>query len=165
MSILSHLVCDGSCTNRIFHNVSFRSLKVKHYTLFGNFGSYPFFVPEDSSLTRTKVEHRDEHDSPPHQENPRPSTPDESFSLSAEVPGPSQTRAHIGKNNWNYCLVQVGDVCLPERLSSQITQLNDHSQVSSLVTINDIAIIVLLFIKPLYIQTETYRNRLGCQVH
>ncbi|XP_074512903.1 uncharacterized protein LOC141781218 [Sebastes fasciatus] len=62
----------------------------------------------EPSLTSSTVEHGDGCDAPLLQENPGPSTTEESnFSLSAEVPGPSQTSADPDSNNWNYCLVQT----------------------------------------------------------
>lgn len=86
------------------------------------------------------MEHGAERDAPLQQENTGPSAPAESnLSPGAEVPGPSQTSEDMSKNNWNYCLVQVGDVCLPgilpESLSSQIPLPTRHSELASLVSI------------------------------
>lgn len=91
-------------------------------------------------MTSCAEEHGAERDTPLQQENTGPSAPEESnLSPSAELPGPSQTSTDIGKNNWNYCLVQVGDVCLPgilpESLSSQIPVPTSHSELASLVSI------------------------------
>nr|XP_046272386.1 zinc finger protein 37 homolog [Scatophagus argus] len=63
---------------------------------------------EEPSPTSSSLDHRDKCDVPLLQENPEPSTPEGSnFSLSAEVPGPSQTGTDMDKNNWNYCLVET----------------------------------------------------------
>ncbi|CAK6964795.1 zinc finger and SCAN domain-containing protein 2-like [Scomber scombrus] len=62
----------------------------------------------ESSPTSKTVEHGDECEFPLLQENPGPSMPEESnFSLSAEVPGPSQTNTDLDNNNWKYCLVET----------------------------------------------------------
>lgn len=54
------------------------------------------------------------------QEDPKPSTPPESsFCLSTEVPEPSQTSTDLDNNNWNYCLVHVGEVRPAESLSNR----------------------------------------------
>lgn len=97
-------------------------------------------MAKEPSLTSCAEEHGAERDALLQQENTGPSAPEESnLSPSAELPGPSQTSTDIGKNNWNYCLVQVGDVCLPgilpESLSSQIPVPTSHSELASLVSI------------------------------
>ncbi|XP_070837333.1 zinc finger protein 436 [Chaetodon trifascialis] len=47
-------------------------------------------------------------DAPPLQETTAPSTQEEShFSLSTEVPGPSQTSTDMNNDSWNYCLVET----------------------------------------------------------
>ncbi|XP_070837332.1 uncharacterized protein [Chaetodon trifascialis] len=74
---------------------------------------------EQLSLTSSTVKHEDECDVPLH-ENPKPSTPEESnFCLSTEVPEPSHTSSDMDNNNWNYCLVHVGEVCHPESFSNR----------------------------------------------
>ncbi|XP_076609587.1 uncharacterized protein LOC143334613 [Chaetodon auriga] len=74
---------------------------------------------EQPSLTSSTVKREDECDVPLH-ENPKPSTPEESnFCLSTEVPEPSQPRTDMDNNNWNYCLVHVGEVCHPESISNR----------------------------------------------
>lgn len=106
--------------------------------MFGNFCFHLLY--KEPSLTSCAEEHGAERDAPLQQENTGPSAPEESnLCPSAELPGPSQTSTDIGKNNWNYCLVQVGDVCLPgilpESLSSQIPVPTSHSELASLVSI------------------------------
>ncbi|XP_042361042.1 zinc finger protein with KRAB and SCAN domains 8-like [Plectropomus leopardus] len=62
----------------------------------------------DPSLTSSTEEHGDTCETPLLQENPGPSTPEESnFSLSVEDPGPSQTSTDVDTKNWNFCLVQT----------------------------------------------------------
>lgn len=68
------------------------------------------FVSSVAELPQTSgtVEDGDKWDISLLQENPGPSTPQESrFSLSTEVPGPSQTSADLDDNNWNYCLEET----------------------------------------------------------
>lgn len=60
----------------------------------------------EPSLTSRTGTHGEECDPAVMQENPGPSTPDES-SLGAEIPGASQTSAEPDQNNWNYCLIQT----------------------------------------------------------
>ncbi|XP_029293427.1 zinc finger protein 79-like [Cottoperca gobio] len=81
----------------------------------------------EPSLTSSTVERGDGWDAPLLQENPRPSTPEESnFSLSAQVPGPSQTSADLDNNNSNNCLVQT-DFIMPE-IKEEQEELWDDSQ-------------------------------------
>ncbi|XP_068575192.1 zinc finger protein with KRAB and SCAN domains 8-like [Cebidichthys violaceus] len=62
----------------------------------------------EASLTSSTVKSGDQCDAPLQQENPGPSTPEESYaSLGAEVPGASQTSADPDHDNWSYCLVQT----------------------------------------------------------
>lgn len=91
-------------------------------------------------LSSCTVKHGAEREAQPQQENPGPATSGESNSgMSAEVPGPSQSSADTGKKNWNYCLVQVGDVCLPgilpEGLSSHAPIPNSHSDLPLLASV------------------------------
>lgn len=66
------------------------------------------FAAEEPSLACSSVERGDECDAPLLQENPGPSTPEESnFSPSAEVPGPSQTGVDVDNNDWSSCTVQA----------------------------------------------------------
>ncbi|TNN66134.1 hypothetical protein EYF80_023612 [Liparis tanakae] len=62
-------------------------------------------APEPSLTSKTGT-HGEACDVAVMQENPGPSTPDES-SLGAEIPGASQTSAEPDQNNWNYCLIQT----------------------------------------------------------
>ncbi|XP_059204170.1 zinc finger protein 397-like [Centropristis striata] len=60
-------------------------------------------------MNSSTVECGDECDAPLLQEDPGPSTSEESnLSLGAELPGPSTTCTELENNNWNYCLVQTG---------------------------------------------------------
>ncbi|XP_042361041.1 zinc finger protein 260-like [Plectropomus leopardus] len=62
----------------------------------------------DPSLTGSTEDHGEKCDAALLQENPGPSTPEEStLSLSAEDPGPSQTSTDQENNNWNDCLVET----------------------------------------------------------
>ncbi|XP_053193652.1 zinc finger protein with KRAB and SCAN domains 3-like [Scomber japonicus] len=82
----------------------------------------------ERSPTSKTVEHGDECEFPLLQENPGPSTPEESnFSLSAaEVPGPSQTNTDLD-NNWKYCRVEI--VKMPEIKQEQDEPWDDgHTQ-------------------------------------
>ncbi|XP_070779001.1 zinc finger protein 239-like [Enoplosus armatus] len=87
---------------------------------------------EEPSLTSSTVDHGDECDAPLLQENPGPSTPEESnFSLSAEVPGPSHPSADLENNNWNYCLVET-DFKMSE-IKEEQDELGDDSQMQEIV--------------------------------
>ncbi|KAG8007009.1 Zinc finger protein 79 [Nibea albiflora] len=77
---------------------------------------------EEPSLTGSTVEHGGERDAPH-----GPSTPEESnFSLSAEVPGPSQTSADAENNNWSYCSGET-DFKVSE-IKEEREELGDDSQ-------------------------------------
>ncbi|XP_040015006.1 zinc finger protein 436 isoform X2 [Xiphias gladius] len=83
-------------------------------------------------LTRSTTEHGDQRDTLVLQENPGPSTPEETnFSLSAVLPGPSQTSAGLGNNNWNYCLVET-DFKMSE-IKEEQEELGDESQTQGIV--------------------------------
>ncbi|XP_030263244.1 zinc finger protein with KRAB and SCAN domains 8-like [Sparus aurata] len=87
---------------------------------------------EEPSLTSSRVEHGDECDAPLPQERPGPSTPVESnFSLSAEVPGPSQTSTDTDNNNWSYCLVQT-HFEMPQ-IKEEKEELGDDGQTEEVV--------------------------------
>lgn len=121
----------------IFHNVSFRPSWKRNITGCWITFAPISFVDEEPSPHSSTVEHGAECDASLQQGDPGLSTPEKTnFRLSPEVPGPSHTSTDVG--NWNYCLVQVGDVCvpgiLPESLSSQIPL--PHSELASLASIN-----------------------------
>lgn len=93
-------------------------------------------MDEEPSPPSGTGEHGAECEASLQQEKAGLSTPEKSnFSVSPEVPGSSRTSTDVG--NWNYCLVQVGDVSvpgiLPESLSSQIPL--PHSELASLASI------------------------------
>ncbi|KAK1877312.1 hypothetical protein KUDE01_002627 [Dissostichus eleginoides] len=80
----------------------------------------------ERSLTSSTVEsEEDECDASLLQENPGPSTPEESH-FNAAIPGPSQTSADLDNNDWNYCSVQ-SDFELPE-IKEEQEELWDDGQ-------------------------------------
>ncbi|XP_051243674.1 zinc finger protein with KRAB and SCAN domains 8-like [Dicentrarchus labrax] len=87
---------------------------------------------EEPSLTSGTVERGDKCEGPLLQENPGPSTPEDStFSLSADAPGPSQTSADMDNNNWKCCLVET-DFKMSQ-IKQEQEELGDDSQTQEIV--------------------------------
>ncbi|XP_054463629.1 zinc finger protein with KRAB and SCAN domains 8-like isoform X1 [Anoplopoma fimbria] len=81
-----------------------------------------FLQNQSAALTSSSVKHGDECDAPLLQENPAPSTPEESSSSL----GASQTRAGPDNTNWNHCLVRA-DLLMSE-IKEEQEELGDDGQ-------------------------------------
>ncbi|KAG8007010.1 Zinc finger protein 3 [Nibea albiflora] len=88
-------------------------------------------IDEEASLTGSTVEHGGKRDAPH-----GPSTPEESnFSLSAEVPGPSQASTDAENNNWSCCSGET-DFRVSE-IKEEREELGDDSRTQEVVKSED----------------------------